>query len=742
MKKLALVFLLIFLANVIAVSQNAVKDYQSSPLLLQRTNMPIEIDGELNEESWGAGVPANNFWQYFPSDSLLSELKTEVFMTFDDDYLYIGAICESLGDDYVVPSLRRDYRAGGNDNITFVLDPFQDNTNAFVFGMNPLGVRREALIANGGRDRGDFDESWDNKWTGASAIHDGYWSCELAIPFSAIRFNEGESEWNFNCYRFDTQSNTRSTWSRIPQNQAIMDLAYMGKMIWSEPLKKASANVTVIPYVSGSYDQDFEENQDPNFDSGIGGDAKIRVSSGLNLDLTFNPDFSQVEVDEQVINTDRFEIFFPERRQFFLENADLFSGFGTSRINPFFSRRIGVSRDTSTGQNIQNTILGGARLSGKIDNNWRIGFLNMVTDKDEKNGLPTFNYSVAAVQRKVFARSNIGMIFVNKQSVSGLQQGDQDSSNLYSPYNRVLGLDYNLASADNRVTGKFFYHRAFTTDREADNKFSHGARINYQVRKFRVGYTHEWVGEGYDAEVGFIRRKDYFRINPDARIYFYPKKGYFNQHGVGVDMEYFFRPGLGKTDHSLRLFWDADFKNTGGMFVSLTNNYIYLTEGFDPTRTDSKTLPDETGYSFTRLSAFYRSDSRKKIFYRINPEIGQFYNGMRYGIGGSLTWRYQPFGSIEMNFDYTRIELPDPFASASLFLIGPRIDLTFSKSLFWTTFLQYNSQIKNFNINTRFQWRFAPVSDFFLVYTDNYNTVDFSTKTKALVAKVTYWLNI
>jgi hypothetical protein len=742
MKRLALALTFICSCLLPALSQNSIQGSEQSAVFVQKIDAEIKIDGNLDEASWKTGVPAVDFWEYFPSDSMRTDIKTEVYMTFDENYLYIGAICHSIGDQYVVPSLRRDFRAGGNDNLTFVLDPFKDKTNAFVFGMNPLGVRREALIANGGRRPGDFDESWDNKWKGASQIHDGYWSCELAIPFSTLRFKEGEKEWYFNCYRFDTQSNTRSTWSRIPQNQTIMDLAYMGKMIWSEPLKKPGANVSVIPYVAGNYDQDFEENEDPNFGSGIGGDAKIRVSSGLNLDLTFNPDFSQVEVDQQVINTDRFEIFFPERRQFFLENADLFNGFGSQRTNPFFSRRIGVSRDTSTGQNIQNTILGGARLSGKLDNNWRIGFLNMVTDKDERNGLPTFNYTVAAVQRKVFARSNIGMIFVNKQSVSDLERTDQDSSDLYNAYNRVIGLDYNLASADNRVTGKFFYHRAITTDQEAKNKFSHGARLNYQVRKFRLSYGHEWVGDGFDAEVGFVRRKDFFRINPEGRLFFYPKKGYFNQHGIGLRTDFLFRPELGKTDHQIRLFWDSDFRNTGGMFVSLTNQYIYLTDSFDPTRTDAQELPGDTGYNFTRFSVSFRTDPRKIFSFRVNPEIGQFFNGMRYGMGGSVTWRYQPLGSIQMTFDYNRIELPEPYGSASLFLIGPRIDLTFSKNLFWTTFLQYNSQIENFNVNTRLQWRFAPVSDFFLVYTDNYDTFDFRTKNRALVAKVTYWLNL
>lgn len=727
---------LMFVVSLLS-AQESVESYVPSPVVLKRSEQPIRIDGKVDEGAWRMGSPARQFWEYFPTDSVLSDTKTEIFMTYDDRNLYIAAICYSVGDEYIINSLRRDFRAGGNDNITFILDPFQDQTNAFVFGMNPLGVRREALIANGGQNWDDFDESWDNKWNGASYIGDGFWSCELAIPYSTIRFKEGETEWNFNAYRFDMQSNTRTTWARIPQNQTIMSLAYMGKMIWDEPLKKQGSNVAVIPYASSGYNQDFEEGESANYNSGIGGDAKILVSSGMNLDLTFNPDFSQVEVDQQVINTDRFEIFFPERRQFFLENADLFSGFGFGSINPFFSRRIGVSRDTSTGQNIQNPILMGARLSGKLDNNWRLGLLNMTTDKDEANGLPRFNYSVAAVQRKVSTRSNLGMIFVNKQSVSDLSS---DSTSTYDPFNRVLGLDYNLANKDNSVVGKVFYHQAFTAEDDDEdeniNRFATGARIRYRKRKFELGYEHQYVGEGYDAQVGFVRRRDFFRVNPNARIFFYPKKGSINQHSINADVDFLWRPELGKTDHNLRLFWDVDLRNTGGMFATINNTYIYLTDGFDPTRTDSEELPGERAYSFTSFSFSYRSDRRKLFSYRINPTFGQFYNGYRYGLSGSFTYRFQPFGSININYNYSRIELPKPFASASLFLIGPRIDITFSKSLFWTTFLQYNSQIENFNINARFQWRFKPVSDLFLVYTDNYFTDVFRIRSRALILKL------
>jgi hypothetical protein len=239
----------------------------------------------------------------------------------------------------------------------------------------------------------------------------------LVIPFTSLRFPDGDKQWFFNSYRFDTQSNTRSTWHRIPQNQMIMSLAYMGTLdfVGGAPRSQGS-NLTFIPYVGGSYSRDMESNTPTEWTSNVGGDAKIGIGSGLNLDLTVNPDFSQVEVDRQVINTSRFEIFFPERRQFFLENADLFGSFGFSRVNPFFSRRIGVTRDTTTGEALQNPIYFGARLSGKANDDWRIGLLNMQAAANFENGLPSYNYTVAAAQRLVGARSSIGGIFVNKQN--------------------------------------------------------------------------------------------------------------------------------------------------------------------------------------------------------------------------------------------------------------------------------------------------------------------------------------
>ena len=713
---------------------------EQSPILVRRASEPIVIDGRLDEAAWYTGQHARNFWQIFPTDSVRAAWDTEIYMTYDDNFLYVGAKCYTPSTNFVIPSLRRDYRAGGNDNLTFVFDTFRDRTNAIVFGMNPLGVTREALISNGGSNPGrDFDEFWDNKWHGASSIQEDHWSCELAIPFSSLRFREGDTEWYFNSYRFDMQANIQSTWNRIPQNQPIMSLAYMGRMIWEEPLRKPGANISIIPYLNTGYAQQFVEdgkrvNGAPGYSFAAGMDAKVQVSSGLNLDLTVNPDFSQVEVDRQVINLDRFEIFFPERRQFFLENADLFSSFGSARINPFFSRRIGVTQDPSTGQNLQNPIYAGARLSGKIDNNWRIGLLNMQAAPNTDLDQPSVNYTVAAVQRKLFSRSNLAAIVVNKQAF-----GKTDAAG-FTPFNRMAGLDYNIASADNRVVGKLFYHRSFSP---GDNQgaFAHGAAAEYRVKRFALGWEQQWVGDNYNAEVGFVPRRNFFSAIPRAEYFFYPGNGRYNQHSIGTSTQLLWMPELGRTDHTLNLWWQSSLRNSARWSVNLRNEYIYLFDDFDPSRSGGQPLLADTDYQFSSLSFNYQSDVRPKFTYWLNPSAGQYFNGYRYGLQANLSYRYQPYGFVSLNVNYTYVDLPAPYASTPVFLLSPRIDLTFSKSVFLTTFFQYNQQLDNININARLQWRYAPVSDFFLVYTENYDALNISTKNRAVVAKLTYWLN-
>ncbi|RMB60444.1 hydrolase [Dokdonia sinensis] len=723
-------FLLLFFFSIL-------KGYsQDKTIQVKYIDTPIAIDAVLDEKVWVIAKPATNFWQYFPTDTLQATNQTEIRMLYDDAKLYIGIKVNASGKDYIVPSLRRDFRAGGSDNITLMFDTFNDGNNAFLFGSNPAGVRREALVSGGGKELRGFTTSWDTKWEGESKIYDGYYITEWAIPLSAFKFRAGETKWRFNSYQFDTQGNERNTWINIPQNQFIFNLAYMGDMVFEKPLQSPKSPISIIPYVNGFVGKDYE-NDESLTDFKVGGDAKFTIGNSLNLDLTVNPDFSQVEVDQQVTNLTRFEINLPERRQFFIENSDLFADFGDSRdANPFFSRRIGIARDT-TDTTIQNDILAGVRLSGKLSNNFRVGFLSVQTARDATNEIGSNNNTVLALQHKMFSRSNVSFLFVNRQST-----GDETFIDNSESYNRVVGVDYNLASIDNTWNGKFYVHKSFTPNIDVDD-YSTGASLQYNSNSYRVRASGLFIGENFNSDLGFIRRKDIIKIDPQVERLIFPQKGIINRHTIGVTPIFIWRPNLDyqNTDYTIITEWEAQLTNTSSFRARMFNEYVFLFDEFDPTRSDGIPLPANTDYTYTNFEFQYRSDQRKVLSYSVQPSFGSFFNGDIYGVRGNLDIRLQPYLNISMQAQYDRIELPEPYASAGLWLLGPRVDVTFNKSIFWATFVQYSSQQDNFSVNSRLQWRFAPLSDLFLVYNDNYFTdTVFAPRVRSINLKLTYWL--
>lgn len=711
---------------------------QTKTVHVKYINQPVTVDAVLDEAVWAEAEAAKNFWQHFPTDSLQAKQQAEIKMLFDDRNLYVGIKVNSANDEYIIPSLRRDFRASGNDNISLLFDTFNDGTNAFFFGTNPMGVLREALISGGGAEVSGFDTSWDTKWIGETIKHDTYYIVEWMIPLSAFKYREGETKWRFNSYHFDTKDNERNTWINIPQNQPIFSLAYMGDMIFEKPLGKSKAPISIIPYVNALVGKDYETNTSTS-DFKFGGDIKMTLGNSLNLDLTVNPDFSQVEVDQQVVNLTRFEISLPERRQFFIENSDLFSTFGDDRdSNPFFSRRIGIAKDIN-GNSIQNDIIAGVRLSGKINSNTRIGVLSMQTAEDVANEIPTTNNSVLTIQQKMFSRSNLSVMFINKQATK-----DYDFLENTKRYNRVIGIDYNLASADNTWVGKYFIHKSFSPDVN-DKDMSAGASTSYNSRNwnFRAGAV--FVGENYRSDLGFLRRTDVFKISPRIERVFWPKQGQVQKHSFSVMPFYLWRPGQDweNSDYTIVSSWNADFQNTSRLQLEMFNRFTRLYDAFDPTGSGDGTPLPAGDYYYTSYEASFNSDQRKQFSYNIGPSIGKFYNGEKYSIQTQLTWRLQPFfsGSIQVNYD--DIRLPDPYPDAKIWLIGPKLDVTFNKNLFWATFIQYSTQSENFSVNTRMQWRFAPLSDLFVVYNDNYFTDNvFAPRVRSFNVKLTYWLNI
>ena len=710
----------------------------SQQIFVKYIQNDLNIDGLGNEPEWSVATEVSDFTQWRPTDSLPATYPTRVKALFNDEYLYLLVTSTIASKNIVVPSLQRDYEGYGNDNITFTLDTFNDKTNGFFFGTNPYGVKREALLSNGANDyRRDSNSSWDTKWEVGNQLTDSTYVNEIRIPFARLNYPQGSQQWGFNLYRYDTQSEEWTAWARVPQNQSIVALAFNQPMIFEKPLGKNNAPWAAIPYINSVAAKDFDNDKRDN-SLKFGGDFKVPIGNGLNLDLTLNPDFSQVEVDDQIINLTRFEVSLPEKRQFFIQNSDLFTNFGDSReAQPFFSRRIGVAKDRDD-NNIQNRIIGGLRLSGKLNDRLRIGLMNMTTDEDPENGIDSFNNSVLTLQQQVFSRSNLSFIFINREELNE----EYDGANIQN-YNRVMGLDYNLASADNKWTGRAYAHRS-TVRRGGDDNWSSGATIDYNTRfyGFRLGGI--YVGDDFQSDLGFIRRTGIFKQIATFSRRWYPQDSPVVSYQLRL-LSFLFvnaeRPS-NLSDRSNGFRFSINKRDQSSWEFEMRNQYVYLFDPFDPTGTDQTPLPGEAAYKYTWGSVSYRSDPIREISFNSELSVGQFYNGHRYGIRNNITLRKQPYfrASLLLNFD--RIDLPDPYPTKNLWLISPKIETTFSKNIFWTTFVQYSSQSDNLGINSRLQWRFAPLSDLYLVYNDQYYDIDNPQASfRSINLKLTYWFN-
>jgi hypothetical protein len=750
----------LFFANFLLISSLIAQtptpaDNEKYTLHIGRTPAPIALDGQLNEAAWQSAAVAGNFFQNFPFDTSFAKLQTEVRVTFDANFLYVGVVATQARNTYITRSLKRDFDRGTSDLVLVNIDPFRDNLNGFHFAVSPYGVQREGLIANGN----ELSLDWDNKWYVQVQNLDDRWVAEIAIPFKTLRYKqtEGQNTWRINFARNSLGQNENSSWRPIPRQFTPNNMAFTGLLIWDEAPPKPGPNISVIPYLSGRSEQDFELNTPANRLAAAGVDAKIAITPSLNLDLTVNPDFSQVEVDRQQTNLNRFELFFPERRQFFLENNDLFGTFGFPVSRPFFSRRIGIARGTVTqltndgdtlrySSNVNVPIQAGARLSGRLNKDWRIGLLNMQTARVDAIGLPAANYSVGVLQRRVAARSTIGAVFVNKEN---FLTGSDNPATL-NAYNRVAGLEYNLNSKDNKWDGELFYHRSFSPNQQADAQ-AMGQYAGYTTETWEIGLGTQYIGTGYRAEVGFVPRTGYVAVFPEIQYSIYPKNPRIaktiNSIGFGSENSLSFNlPRYNLTDRESNVYAFAAFQSQAEAFVGAYNNYTYLFFPFDPTNSGGPELPQSSQYSNSGVFGAYTSNPRKNFSYRLEVQSGQFYNGNTLNLEGGINYRWQPYGIFAIDYSYNAIRLPKPYASADFWLVGPRAELSFSKSVFFSTFLQYNTQANNFNINSRLQWRFRPVSDMFLVYTDNYYSNGLfqnpQVKNRALVLKVTYWLNV
>jgi hypothetical protein len=316
-----------------------------------------------------------------------------------------------------------------------------------------------------------------------------------------------------------------------------------------------------------------------------------------------------------------------------------------------------------------------------------------------------------------------------------------DSSFTAYHYNRVAGLEYNFANRDNRWNGKAFYHQSFYPGSNM-NAATASANISYSSQYLKASMSQSWIGADYIAEAGYIRRTGFFQVSPMISYLFYPSSAKrIISHGPGAEFDVIYDPDMKMTDRQTEVSYTIGFRNKSQFSIDAQEDFVKLDKPYDPTNTGGEKLPAGEQLIWKSASASFTSDFRKLFNYNLNGSYGGYYNGTRWNLSGALNYRVQPYGSIGLTMNYNSIILPAPYSSARLILVGPSMDITFTDKVFLTTFIQYNNQIHNLNMNMRFQWHFAPASDLYIVYTGNSYTEDFRNKNRGLVVKVSYWFN-
>ncbi len=725
--------LILFLISLAIVWGHAVA--QNSTVHTYHTNNHIHIDGKLDEADWSKAQPVSNFWMNYPFDTLPASAQTEVRILCDKQTLYIGAICHNTKEvqKYVVQSLKRDFEFDENEAFSIVINAFKDANTGFSFSVNPYGVQRDGIVADGGLK--GVTTSWDGMWHAEVQRNAQYWSVEMAIPIKTLRFKENTNNWRINFARNDQSNNEISTWIPVPRAFETSSLLNTGALIWSNP-PTAGTNATVIPYVAGLHSKDFQNDTKKIWPS-AGVDAKIALNSSLYFDLTVNPNFSQVEVDQQVINLNRFELFFPEKRIFFLENSDLFSSFGNRRIRPFFSRRIGGA------DNEPVPIHFGARVTGKLDQKWRLGLMTIQTALEQDSTHGSNNYSVVSLQRTLFEGSTLTGFVANRQQFDDFKPHDD--------FNLVSGLEFEFRSNDSKWTGEAFLHLSQTNEHLKD-AMAYSVKARYKTSKATIRLAVDAAGENFITDMGFVPRLYHDNELEDTthRIAYteWRSTGYYRFYlkenntidyiSPGFRYNVYTGNGFKYQEHEGELELKAQFMNSASLQLRYLNNspilyFPFTLSGFD--------IPFPVGnYPGQSIELEYNTGKRRNIFGLAQIGYGKRFMGKGLNIEGELNYRVSPHLVLGSTFSQKYLsEFPEDYGDAQFTLIGPKVEISFSRDLFLTTYLQYNTQADNININSRFQWRFRPLSDLYLVYTENYFPDSADVKNRAIVLKMIYW---
>ena len=683
------------------------------------------VDGSLDEVLWQKAVPLTDFIQAEPLEGQPASQQTEVRLAYDDEAIFVGVRLHDADPSRIVVSdTSRDAGLGDQDSFQIILDTFKDRQNGFVFGTNATGVQYDAQV----RSQDLPSASWDGSWEVRTQTDERGWTAEFRIPLRTLRYGPPPQAWGVNFMRNIQRERERAYWAPLPRQFTIARLSSAGDL--SGLQLAAPRNFKLLPYAVSSANRNFTPGATTDFNRDFGLDAKVGVTGSLNLDLTYNTDFAQVEVDTQQINLTRFNVRFPEKRPFFLENAGLFSvgasaaGQGGGDLDLFFSRRIGLDE----GGNLV-PLRAGARLSGKTVG-YNVGFMNMQTDSVGRRAGD--NFTVLRTSRDLPSRSGIGAIFINR-SATGDLAGDDN-------WNRTWGLDGRFGVGEKLTVGGFAARTE--TPGLAGREHAWNLSSQFDDGKTRAEFDYGIVGEDFNPEVGYLEntlgyRRWYFRLQETMRQPKIRSWGFreFQPHISYTRYDYLDEGGLQKGELHLDNHWDWE----NGYFISTALNGTWegLDRPFEVYRGIVVPAGEHGGPRFTLRS---NTDRRKWLFGRHQWDTGRFLSGNQntHTLQGII--REGGRFAFDLTWVYRGIDLPQGAFSTNLGSL--RVTHNFSPSVFVQSLIQYNDLTERWSTNLRFHWLQTAGTGLFVVYNDTESLEGLGPVNRAFIVKYVHQFDL
>ena len=672
-----------------------------------RLETPLALDGTLDESIYQRVQPASGFIQIEPSPGAPARDQTEFWIMFDDEHVYMAARAWDSDMEIVTTEMRRDRLWNGNDTVAFAFDTFLDRRNSLVFHANSLGARHDGQSTNESQWNGDLNPIWDV----ATGRFDGGWTLEAAVPFKSLRYGRGRQQtWGLQVMRPSRSINEISFLTELPPAQgqgAVQQMSLAATLVGIEA-PPSSRTVELKPYLTSSATTDVPIAVD-DLSADVGLDAKVGITDGLTADFTLNTDFAQVEADEEQVNLTRFSLFFPEKREFFLENAGTFSfggvpagGGGAGGDAPilFYSRRIGLEAG------LEVPLRAGGRVTGRVGP-FSLGLINLQADEVAEAGVAATNFSVVRLKRDILRRSSIGAM-ATARSVDSRGGGA----------NYAYGLDSTLGFSDD-VTINTYWART-ESEGLSDDDVSYRAQFDYNADRYGVELERLAVGANFNPEVGFTRRRDMRRSFGQLR--FSPRPA-----GIASVRQFNWTASLNYLENGAGVLetreqtgsFSAELDNDDTTTVTYTRSYEFLSEPFEIAR--GVTLP-VGGYGFDDVQVSYNMAQQRRVRANFSASHGTFYSGDKTTLGASGgAVRLSSQFSLQPSYSLNRVQLVE--GDFTTHLLNTRVTYAMSARSFVSALVQYNSRSNSVSTNARLRWEYQPGSELFVVFNEQRDTL-------------------